>query len=233
MRQQNVQIGRPLLVISPHCDDAVFGCGALLAAHRGATVVTLFAGAQPAGAAVTPWDRQCGFRDGDDVMAQRRREDACALALLGATPRWLDFRDAQYGRSPDVEELAEAIERTVLEGDYATILFPFGLFHSDHQLAHAATLKLATRHPERQWQVYEDALYRTLPGLLEERQRELKANGWHIRRQEMLRAACAQALKQGAVHAYASQLRGLAQPGCLGHADASAEEGHWAITKAA
>jgi hypothetical protein len=33
-----------LLVVSPHLDDAVFGCGELIASRPGATVARLFAG---------------------------------------------------------------------------------------------------------------------------------------------------------------------------------------------
>ncbi len=47
-----------VVVVSPHLDDAVLGCGQLLAAWPGATVVTVFAG-KPA-VYPTPqreWDR--------------------------------------------------------------------------------------------------------------------------------------------------------------------------------
>ena len=35
-----------VVVLSPHLDDAVLGCGRLMAAHPGATVVTVYAGAR-------------------------------------------------------------------------------------------------------------------------------------------------------------------------------------------
>ena len=37
-----------VVVLSPHLDDAVLGCGRLLSAHPGATVVTVYAGAPEA-----------------------------------------------------------------------------------------------------------------------------------------------------------------------------------------
>ena len=37
---------RRLVVVSPHFDDAVLGCGQLLSAHAGATVVTVLGGPQ-------------------------------------------------------------------------------------------------------------------------------------------------------------------------------------------
>ena len=49
-----------------HCDDAVFGCGSLLARHPGSVVVPVFAGRPQTYDAVTPWDEAAGFGDGDD-----------------------------------------------------------------------------------------------------------------------------------------------------------------------
>ena len=45
-----------LLVVSPHLDDAVFGCGRLLSQCDDATVVTIFAGIPAAGQDPTAWD---------------------------------------------------------------------------------------------------------------------------------------------------------------------------------
>jgi hypothetical protein len=64
-----------LLVLSPHCDDAVLACGEMLEAHPGSVVATVFAGCPPAGAPLTEWDRAAGFQAGDDVMNARRAED--------------------------------------------------------------------------------------------------------------------------------------------------------------
>ncbi|HEX2055146.1 MAG TPA: PIG-L family deacetylase, partial [Nitrospiraceae bacterium] len=89
-----------LLVISPHCDDAVFSCGSLLAAHPGSIVATVFAQGPPPGRPLTEWDRTSGFQVGDDVMMQRRDEDRRALSLVSAQPLWLEFQDRQYGESP-------------------------------------------------------------------------------------------------------------------------------------
>src|SRR5437773_641965 len=59
-----------LLVLSPHLDDVVISCGGLLRAHRGATVVTLFAASPPAYTdPLNEHDTACGFEPGDDTMA--------------------------------------------------------------------------------------------------------------------------------------------------------------------
>jgi LmbE family N-acetylglucosaminyl deacetylase len=62
----------PLLVISPHLDDAVFSCGQLLEVHPGATVVTIFAGRPPPGTPLTDWDSAAGFGPGEDPIGRRR-----------------------------------------------------------------------------------------------------------------------------------------------------------------
>jgi LmbE family N-acetylglucosaminyl deacetylase len=84
-------LGRTVIV-SPHLDDAVFGCGSLIAAHPGATVVTVFAGVPPHGAAASDWDhRRCGFASATRAVTRRREEDRVALSLLEARPAWRDF----------------------------------------------------------------------------------------------------------------------------------------------
>ena len=81
-----------VVVVSPHLDDAVLGCGRFLAAHPGATVVTVFAGNPPQyPEPMRKWDVQSGFAPGDDVMETRRNEDHAALACVGATPVHLDL----------------------------------------------------------------------------------------------------------------------------------------------
>src|SRR3954468_24729127 len=103
----------PVVIVSPHLDDAVFGCGELLAARPGSVVVTVFAGAPPTYETVTEWDALAGIHPGEDVLAARRAEDRAALGALGARPVWLDFRDSQYHDSPTVPEIAAALERSI------------------------------------------------------------------------------------------------------------------------
>src|ERR1700693_642199 len=77
-----------VVIVSPHLDDAVLGCGNFMAAHPRVVVVTVFAGNPPEYPAnpMRKWDVQSGFGPGDDVMETRRREDHAALAALDATP---------------------------------------------------------------------------------------------------------------------------------------------------
>jgi LmbE family N-acetylglucosaminyl deacetylase len=216
-----------VLVVSPHCDDAVFACGDFLATHPGAIVLTVFAGPPPPGAALTAWDAACGFRSAGEVIAARRAEDRAALAVLRARPVWMDFRDAQYGPSPPPDEVARAIGPILTTLRPRTVVLPLGLFHADHDLAHRATLAVIEPGRGRAVLWYEDAIYRRLPGLVAARVRQMHRAGLPVRRASPARAGGASSRKRWAVRCYRSQLRALATSGRPGVADAFDEEAMW------
>jgi LmbE family N-acetylglucosaminyl deacetylase len=217
-----------LLVVSPHCDDAVFACGRMLEAHPGSIVVTVCAGRPSPNAALTEWDRAAGFQAGDDVMGVRRKEDERALTLLSAHPLWLDFCDRQYRPSPSPESVMEALHQVVLGGHVTTIVLPLGLFHSDHVLTHDATLLLRRRHPRLSWFLYADALYRRLPGLAEARLNACASAGLTLQPAAFPVNPLTNR-KQAAVECYQSQLRALSTPGRPGYVDTVSEETFWRI----
>jgi LmbE family N-acetylglucosaminyl deacetylase len=217
-----------LVAVSPHCDDAVLACGQVLAAHPRALVVTCFAGRTSPPPPLTGWDGDCGFREGDDVVGLRRAEDRAALAEVGAAPIWLDFPDAQYAPSPTPEAVAAALAAVIVAARPGVVLLPLGLFHSDHHLAHDAARRLVADLDDVTWLAYEDALYRRLPGLVQDRLVEL-AGARLAPRRAWPDAEPGLDRKRRAVACYASQLRGLATAGRLGHADAFAAEGYWRI----
>lgn len=221
-----------LLIVSPHLDDAVFACGARLATKPGATVLTVFAGWPPHAQPLTEWDRACGFDADDDVIALRRAEDAEALAMLDARAVWMDFADAQYAPTPPVDRIAQALQAQIDALRPATLLFPLGLFHSDHECVHAAVLRLLP-HFGGIAEAYEDALYRRVDDRLDRRLEQLRSRGWQSAYRTLPTDATAAALKQRAVRCYGSQLRGLATPGRPGHADLTCAEGYWRMTRSA
>src|ERR1051326_2228222 len=173
-------LGGGLLAISPHCDAVVFASGGLLSGRPGAIVATVFAGRPAEHAPLTEWDRAAGFLPGDDVMALRRAEDHAALSLVHARPLWFDFRDAQYGASPPLTEMVEALNETIRRIHPEVILAPMGLFHSDHVLTHEAAVELIRRHPATSWTLYEDTFYRRMEGLVAERGARGEARGFHL-----------------------------------------------------
>jgi LmbE family N-acetylglucosaminyl deacetylase len=218
-----------IAVVSPHLDDGVFACGALLAANPGAAVVTVLAGGGARWEHVTPWDAACGFAPGDDVIAARRAEDREALSLLGATPVWLDFPDAQYGPSPPPEALRAALARALDALCPHAVYIPLGLFHGDHLLVAGAALGLVQTCPERAFHAYEDAIYRRLDGLTEAALARLRRAGIVPVAMDVLAPPDCLDRKRRAVQCYRSQLRGLATPGRLGHEDAFAPERFWRL----
>jgi LmbE family N-acetylglucosaminyl deacetylase len=169
-------LGR-ILAISPHLDDGVFSCGELLASHPHSVMVTVFAGIPSGASPLPPWDAACGFSSVSEAMATRRVEDRAALALLHTEPCWLDFTDSQYRFSHDTSEIADAVHDVIAVFRPDALVIPFGLFHSDHALVHDAALQLLRNDTAREWYAYEDALYRTLPGLLQRRLCDLASHG--------------------------------------------------------
>ena len=139
-----------VVIVSPHLDDAVLGCGNFMAAHPGAVVVTVFAGnpfAYPANP-MRKWDVQSGFAPGDDVMETRRHEDDAALDLLDAKPVHLEFVEHTYnaGDMPVAPEvLVEVLVPALTALRPTLVLAPFGLANPDHDVTHRACM-LARDH---------------------------------------------------------------------------------------
>ena len=217
-----------LLVISPHCDDAVFSCGDLLAAHPGSMIATVFAGGPPCGEPLTEWDRAAGFEPGEDVMGRRREEDARALALLSAQPLWLTFLDSQYHRTPAREDISRALRGVMETVRPYSVFVPWGLFHSDHALASDAALALRHQYRGPSWFLYEDAIYRRIPGLLSERIARMRA-GHLYARPVAVGSNRNDPRKSEALHCYQSQLRALTSRGRPGYLDALDPERFWLI----
>jgi LmbE family N-acetylglucosaminyl deacetylase len=170
-------VAAPVVVVSPHFDDAVLSCAGLIAGAPATTVITVFAGFPPARDAATPaeflpgttaWDQASGFAAGDDVVALRRAEDRAALAQLGAIPHWLDFLDSQYvvevGESAQPAQIATGLRTAFGDLRPATIAFPLGLSHTDHERTHEACFLLLKESPElaANWVAFIDVPYRAL-----------------------------------------------------------------------
>lgn len=92
---------QPLLLLSPHLDDAALSCAALIARERPIEVVTVFAG-EPQPPRRSRWDRVTGFPDSTATMSARRAEDAAAFAGTPHVVRHLDLVAGEYldGRGP-------------------------------------------------------------------------------------------------------------------------------------
>lgn len=103
---------QPLLMVSPHLDDALFSASELVRGHQNTEVWTAFAGL-PDPAMTTDWERQCGAVDSTQLITARRAEDVAAFEGTNAVLRHLDHLEGPYTtpsrRSADLAELKEAI----------------------------------------------------------------------------------------------------------------------------
>jgi LmbE family N-acetylglucosaminyl deacetylase len=223
-----------VVIVSPHLDDAVLGCGRFMAAHPGVTVVTVFAGNPPAYPdPMRVWDVQSGFAPGDDVMDARRTEDLAALAVLEATPVHLDFVEHTYNpgdRPVAPAELADGLAPALAAIRPSLVLVPFGLANPDHDVTHRACLLARERLADDvSWWCYEDMGYKHIPGLLAWRVSSL------FRRKLWPTPVCPtvaadDARKSAAVACYPSQLRALEDDWQIGlKLSAPAPEQFWRL----
>ena len=124
-----------VVVVSPHCDDAVLSLGATITAHvrQGgqAVVVTAMAGdpnsQEPAGV----WDAAAGFTRAGEAAVTRRAEDRAACRRVGAEPVHIDEVDAQYSRRRSPGGLWREL-RTALASCDELLLPGFPLRNGDH-----------------------------------------------------------------------------------------------------
>jgi len=218
-----------LMVLSPHLDDGVFSCAELLSLVSGATVVTICAAVPPISDVLPEWDAAAGFANAQQAVAARREEDRQALALLHAQPYWLDFCDSQYGVAPDAARVA-AVLAVVMHAQHPdSVLIPAGLFHADHRLTHRAALIVRRDFAHLNWFMYEDALYRRITGLLQQRLAVLQESGIDAT-PAAFDTSGNSPTKARAVRCYRSQLRALMTEGRPGHHDLTVAERYWHIT---
>jgi LmbE family N-acetylglucosaminyl deacetylase len=221
----------PLFVISPHLDDAVLSCGALLAANPGAVVCTIFT-APPQENMSTDWDRQSGFADAFEAMPARRKEDHDALRLLGASPLHLPFCDAQYLSTPTQQDITVALRESLTQHTAARVLMPLGLFHSDHTLVSDACCALLATTRDIEFLAYEEVPYRHIKDAVPNRLDVLIRRGYLLEPEDSLAAANPvdtshyDELKRDAIDTYTSQLRAF---GPQGRPSLYSTEKYWAI----
>jgi LmbE family N-acetylglucosaminyl deacetylase len=136
----------PVVVLSPHFDDAVLSCWSVVTGSGPVQPVNVFAKAPPAGR-VTPYDRVCGALDSAAHVRERIAEDKAALAAAGRTPVNLPFLDRQYRppwNTPSLKAVDSALAQAVPR--VARLYAPAGLGfapHPDHGVARALALAAA------------------------------------------------------------------------------------------
>ena len=224
-----------LLVVSPHLDDAVLSCGALLLAHPGATVATLFAASPPAYTdPLNEHDTDCGFRPGDDTMAVRREEDVRAMRAVGAVSHWMPLcQNSHVERADPIAVPAGAVDAIVAaigEVRPTCVVAPFGLAHVDHQACHASALAARAVALDVPWLWYCDLPYVFIPGVLAARFRALHRLGFTASPACPVVSLDTDA-KWRAFSEYATQVAVLERLWQLRERLARAPEAYWTLTR--
>jgi LmbE family N-acetylglucosaminyl deacetylase len=155
-------LGRHVVVLSPHLDDAILSLGGTIAraSRSGARiqVVTIFANDPNSTAPPGPWDAVCGFTTAGEAARLRREEDRRGCELLGAETVWLPFADYEYEQDFDDDGLWDTLAIVVQGAD--TVLTPgFPLAAPDH--ARLTKLLLARPLPGVRLALYVEQPYAT------------------------------------------------------------------------
>lgn len=149
-----------MFVVQPHLDDAALGIGRLMreADPARSVCVSVFAGSPSRYPPLSkrPHDDTCGFVRGDDVMMQRRHEDARAMVSLGWGRVHLGLLDAQYLGElaedqvrplPDRARFAVGVDQAWDQaGRPGDVWCPVGVAHQDHIWAFQQMIVFAQRH---------------------------------------------------------------------------------------
>ena len=124
--------GAPAVFVSPHLDDAVLSCAALMKAMADVapvTVVTVFSAATepPHTRAARTFLRQCGAADAATLFAERQAEDVAVLDGLGVRHVHLGHPDALFRRRSDPSGLLRRAGRVLPELDHRYPTFRFDI----------------------------------------------------------------------------------------------------------
>jgi len=164
-----------ICIVSPHIDDAVLSCGIYIqrrvAAGDNIIVVDIFS-------AGTNSDN-------------RRKEEANALKIIGATGHFLDEldapdRDSRYkstkelflarmdgSQEADIQRVQKRLEEFFAAHNIDLAIFPLGAgTHIDHRIAFEAGRRIKTVKTR----FYEDRPYILWPGILQSRMQEIGSN---------------------------------------------------------
>jgi LmbE family N-acetylglucosaminyl deacetylase len=131
----------PVVLLSPHLDDAVLSCWGVLRQPESVQAINFFTGTPKRGDLST-WDRITGASDPATQMRRRVSEDREALATVKRRPHNLDLIDSQYRRvAPSIARLRSAVAK--ISPSASCFYAPAGIgSHPDHTLTRRVALDL-------------------------------------------------------------------------------------------
>lgn len=96
------------IFVSPHLDDAVLSAGnqiySLTKKQMSVLVITVFSqGSNSNQPSATSFLKRSGFTSAAALFTQRKKEDRCALDILGAKHQYLDYVDAGFRNDHQTE----------------------------------------------------------------------------------------------------------------------------------
>lgn len=118
----------PLLLVSPHLDDAVFSCAALVERPEPIDVLTVASGA-PDPPRQGWWDAQCGFASSAESIPARLAEDDAAFVGTAHHRSHLGLLELQYRPErtrAEAELIAERVREWVGANPDGTVAVPAG-----------------------------------------------------------------------------------------------------------
>jgi hypothetical protein len=245
----------PLLIVSPHLDDAALSCAALIARPLPIDILTLFTG-EPHPPRQGGWDRTIGFQDSAASMPARRAEERAAFAGTPHRLQLLDLLEGQHLAGPrpaeDRATIRDAVMRWNGHVDRGFVAIPAGAGlipgrirgrmrkiagatlgptqHPDHLLARDAVLEEVMPLADVEVVLYEEFPYSWVRGADESVARVARRHGLTA---ERIAVSIDRAVKAGRIAFYATQVPHLGVDGKRVDraADLPAEERYWLLRR--
>ncbi|MCX6752274.1 MAG: PIG-L family deacetylase [Candidatus Nomurabacteria bacterium] len=159
------------IILSPHLDDAVLSLGGLIAKKETNILVATFFTKKPTEIMHTYWDKISGFKDSDEAMLARTKENENALSPFKVIIKNYDHLDSQYREknkdkeieekiSKDIENLIKTYQNRELL-IYGPATFGAAITHPDHQIIHDAFMDVFKKYKTQNahFFIYEDFPY--------------------------------------------------------------------------
>ncbi len=118
--QKLIQDKKPVYFVSPHLDDAIYSCGALiahLAQHIPIHVINVFTSSGNGHNTLSArmFLRACAFDNSEQLFIERRKEDARILKSLGVSVTNLDLVDALWRQKANTDFISKMTQKVLPE----------------------------------------------------------------------------------------------------------------------